>query len=236
MLKLHPAASLILAGLAVGLSACGGAENSSENASGNPATASQASQPNATVAAAALNLSAGPDVCFRAITKHLGQNAQVSEINSFFSSGSEIDSSDDEPKGQVTVCSAQYQNPDDPRKLLSVSLDTRSGEFSAPSPVEITVSGGDAAAFKLEDHLIPLSNVNAAALTSIMDAQKAKLGSVYSRYAWSGVRLMSPDTFSDVHILRLDVEGRLASNDVKESGYAEAAVDGKVIDTKNLYP
>ncbi|MET0246345.1 MAG: hypothetical protein ABW182_06310 [Sphingomonas sp.] len=225
-------------GLSLGLSACGGGDGGSNATAGTgaatPAAATgSAATPTETANAKVPNLSEGPDVCFRAIAKHLGADVKVSEINSFFSSGSEIDSTDDEPLGQLTVCSVQYQNPSDPRKLLSSSLDLATGTFDTPKPVEITVMGGDASKFNLEDHLIPLSKVNAAGLKAVMDAQKPKLDGVYSRYAWSGVRLSSPDSFSNTHTLRLDVDGRLKSNDIKESGYASVSTDGTTV-TKNF--
>jgi hypothetical protein len=115
-------------------------------------------------------------------------------------------------------------------------LDIKSGSFSEPQPVEISVMGGNAATFNLEDYLIPLAKVDAAALKSVMESQKAKLGSVYSRYAWSRVSLMAPGAFSDKHMLRLDVDGRLASNDIKEDGYASVSVDGRTIKTNYLIP
>jgi hypothetical protein len=175
-------------------------------------------------------------VCFRAIAKQLGPDAKVSEINSFFSSGKDIDNSDDEPKGQLTVCSVQYQDPSDPRKLLGTSLNVRTGNFESPSPVDITVTGGDASKFKLADYVIPLAQVNAAGLAPFMEAQKGPMSKIFNRFTWSGVRLMAPGVFSNVHVLRLDIEGRLATNDIKESGYAEFAIDGKTLKSNNLKP
>lgn len=238
MPKLQPAALWMLVSFTFGLSGCGEHQDASKGTSENGAAASQASLAEARkdTGTTALNLADGPDVCFRAVVKHLGANTQVSEISSFFSSGSEIDSSDRDAKGQMTTCSVKYQSPDDPRKLLSTSLNIRSGEFAPPSPVEITVTGGDAAQFKLEDYLIPLSKINAAGLTSIMEAQNPQMDSIYSRYAWSGVRLESPDSFSNVHTLRLDIKGRLASNDIQQSGYASVTTDGKTITANHLKP
>ena len=182
-----------------------------------------------------LSLAEGPDVCFRAIAKQLGEDAKVSEINSLFSAGNDIDGDASAPEGKMTNCTVEYQDPNDPRKLLSARLDLGSGTFGDPIPVEITVSG-DAATFKLEDYLIPLSKVNAAALRPAMDAQKAKLGGTYGRYAWTAVRLTAPDAFSDTHSLRLDLVGRLAANDVKNSGYASFSTDGKSIKKNTLMP
>lgn len=237
MISRKQSTALCLAvGLSLGLSACGGGDGGSNATADKGAATPAVAGSTETASANVPTFSEGPDVCFRAIAKHLGADVKVSEINSFFSSGSEIDSTDDEPKGQMTVCSVQYQNPSDPRKLLDTSLDLRTGTFGTPKPVEITVMGGDATKFNLEDHLIPLSKVNAAALKGVIDAQKPKLDGVYSSYAWSGVRLASPDRFTSTHMLRLDVDGRLASNDVKKSGFVEVSTDGKTVKTNHLLP
>ncbi|RZF65178.1 hypothetical protein EWE75_07360 [Sphingomonas populi] len=232
----QPTAFALAIGLSLSLSACGGGNSASNATSDNGVFASSSDTPTGDAPkTAAPTLAQGPDVCFRAIAKQLGADVKVSEINSFFSPGSKIDASDDEPEGELTTCSVKYQNPEDPRKLLSISMDTHTGTFGKPAPVEISVSGGDASKFKLEDILIPLSTVNAAGLTSIMESQKAKLSSVYSHYAWSGVRLLSP-RFSDVHTLRVDVDGRLASNDIKENGYLSILTDGKTVKINRLTP
>lgn len=185
--------------------------------------------------APALTLASGPDVCFREIARKFGPEIKVAEITSFFSAGEAISGRSSEPRGQMTTCTVSFQNPSDPRKLLAASFNTRTGAFGAPSPVEITVMG-DAASFRLDDHVIPLARVNAAALTGVMDAQEKRLKTVYGDYAWSGVRLSGPDAFSRTHTLRLDLDGRLAANDIKEGGYASVSLDGKRITANHLMP
>ncbi|WP_129586150.1 hypothetical protein [Sphingomonas montana] len=236
MFKAKSVKLCLLATVMLGLSACGKGNDATPSATDVAATQAGTAGTAAAPEVAAHNISQGPDVCFRAIAKHLGPETKVSEINSFFSSGKDIDSSDDEPQGQLTVCSVQYLNPADPRKLLGTSMNVRTGEFAPPSPVDITVSGGDASAFKLADYIIPMAQVNAAGLAPFMEAQKGPMSKIYSRSSWSGVRLMSPGVFSNVHVLRLDIDGRLASNDIKETGYAEFATDGKTLKENNLKP
>jgi len=184
----------------------------------------------------ALNLASGPDACFREIARKFGPDVKVSDITSFFSAGEAISGRSSEPRGQMTSCTVTFQNPSDPRKLLTASFNTRTGTFGEPSPVEITVMGGNAASFRLADYVIPLSRVNAAALTGVMDAQAKRLKAVYGDYAWSGVRLSGPDAFSRTHTLRLDLDGRLAANDIKDSGYASVSLDGKRITANHLMP
>lgn len=199
---------------------------------GTPSSAGSASTGNAVPA---LTLASGPDVCFREIAKKFGPDVKVSEITSFFGAGDAISGRSTEPRGQMTTCTVDFQDPNDPRKLLSLRFDTRTGQFGDPSPVEITVMG-NAANFRLEDHVIPLSRVNAAVLTGVMNAQGPRLKSVYGDYAWSGVRLSGPDAFSRTYTLRLDLDGRLAANDIRESGYASVSLDGKRITANHLIP
>ncbi|MCL6741177.1 hypothetical protein LZ518_08545 [Sphingomonas sp. RB56-2] len=240
-LKLQPVMLCMTAIFSLGLSACDRSKAASGNLSDKPDLAAGAaeegsagSQVSSVVGERELSLAAGPDVCFRAAAEQLGADTKVSEITSFFSAGKDIDSNAREPEGMMTICTVEYQDPKDPRKLVSVQMDVSSGTFGDPQPVDITVAGGDAATFKLEDYLIPLSQVNAAELKSVMAAQKAKLGGVYSRYAWSGVRLSAPGAFNSTHTLRLDLTGRLAANDIRQEGYASVTTDGKTIKTNNL--
>ena len=190
----------------------------------------------ARVGAKILSLASGPDVCFREIGKQFGADVKVSEVTSFFSAGEKIDGRSSAPRGQMTSCTVSYQSPSDPRKLLSARFDPNTGSFDTPTPVEITVMGGNAADFRLADYVVPLSRIQPAALSELMNAQKNRLQPVYSDYAWSGVRLSSPSAFSRTHTLRLDLDGRLAANDIKESGYASVSLDGKRITADYLLP
>ena len=47
---------------------------------------------------------------------------------------------------------------------------------------------------------------------------------------------MSPGALSNFRVLRLDFDGQLATNDIKESDYAEFATDGKTLKENNLKP
>ena len=228
----------VLVACSLSLAACGGKNDASADAG---ALVSNIQVPAMTAVGLSeggrskFTLADGPDACFRGVAKQLGPNAKVAELTSFFSPGKEIDPSASEPEGAMTTCTVQYQNPQDPRKLLEASMDVKDGTFSPPRPVEITVMG-DASNFKLEEHLIALSQVNAAGLKAIMDGQKASMDQIYSKHAWSGVRLEAPDAFDAKHTLRLDLDGRLASNDIKAGGYASISTDGKTIVHNLLKP
>lgn len=115
-------------------------------------------------------------------------------------------------------------------------MNAKTGTFSAPRPVEITVIGSDASKFNLEDHLIALSQVNAAGLKAVMGGPKASMDQIYGKHAWSGLRPETPDAFDSKHTLHLHINGRLASNDIKEGGYASISTDNKTIRRNLLKP
>ena len=233
----HLGISLAGAAMALVLSACGGDKSTTDAKDGEANTGSNSALPanDSAVSADKLNLADGPDVCFSAIAKHLGADAKVSEITSFFSAGSDIDGSAKEPQGQLKICTVDYQDPANPKKLIGTRLNVATGTFAEPHQIELSVSG-DAAAFNLEDYLIPLSQVDAAAVAALFESEKAAIEGAYSKHAWTGVRLMPPGPFSDVPTLRIEFEGRLASNDIKKNGWASVSADGKTIVKNNLLP
>ena len=212
--------------VALALSACGNnadtpaatAADAATDATSAPAVAAPPAQ------AQALTFADGPDVCFRAVADALDPATPVSEITSAF---------DDE--GRLEVCTVDYQNPADERKLVGQRLDPATGTFGEPYDIELSVSG-DAASFRLADYLVPLSQVDAAALAETIEGLKPSLEPVYSSYRWTRVRLESPGPFSEVHTLRLDLDGRLAANDVKNSGYASVSLDGRQVVRNHLLP
>ncbi|MDR0184096.1 hypothetical protein [Lysobacter arvi] len=175
----------------------------------------------------------GIDICFRKIREKLGPDARVNEIQSYFSAGTQVDPDADEPKGTLTTCAVDYQNPDDARKLLSVRMDVHSGEFGKPRPVELHVTGNKQS-FKLDDYVIALGKIDTAPLQAFMDSQKSALDKVYSVYAWDDIRLQAPGTFSDKHRLRVRLTGRFKSNDLENTGDATLAIDGKTVVDNDL--
>lgn len=238
ILKLRPTMLGASALLTLGLTACGGGDSDADNT-----TATVARGGSAPTAAAGGDAPAVPvttlaqggiDACFNSIRKLLGPDTKVYSISSRFSPG-KLDKMGlaRKPEGEMTNCSVQYQNPQDPRKLVQNSIDYRTGTFGEPKPVELNVMGGNTSAFKLDDYLIPLSQVNTSGVKAIMDAHKAELDKGYSRYTWTDLNLEEPGMGRRAHELRLAVAGRLASNDLLDTGYMELSPDGKVL-TKRL--
>jgi len=178
----------------------------------------------------------GYDVCFKAAQAALGDDAMVSTIATLFSSGSDIDSMQSYPRGTMTGCKVEYQDPDNPMAMLSMDYDNNEGGFGEARELEITVIGGDASEFRVEDYVVRLGDVNIAAIGTMMEAKKADLDAAYSDYAWTGVRLDSPGVTSLDHALNITLTGRLASNNVKETGSARIGIDGTTVIRDGLLP
>lgn len=231
MTRLRAVALSLAISLPLTLPACGDSEESADVTAPDAVAASDAAAEPEEAAEVPTLAEDGPGVCFDRVTEHLGADAKVNEVYTSFSVGKEIDPDlinpeDTAPAGDLEQCNAQYQDPDDPNKLLQITMDVETGTFGDPAPMEISVMGGDASSFKLDDYVIALSEIDTAPLAKLMDQQQSKLDGAFSRHAWSNVRLSAPDTFSNVHLLRLDVSGRLRSNDIKESGYMEVSTSG----------
>lgn len=180
------------------------------------------------------SLSDGIDICFKQVKEKLGYEAKISTIRASFAPGGEIDPRNiNKPQGAMTTCTVTYQNPADPKKLLSMHMETRSGEFQKPRQVEIRVTDNPSK-FNLDDYLISFDKIDLSSLPAFMTSQEKSLSEYYAKFAWSGVSLSAPGAFSREHLLRIDVEGRLAVNDIKSSGYASLSVDGKKVAKNRL--
>lgn len=170
----------------------------------------------------------GPDVCLRKVVDKLGKETKVTSVKAFFGKGKAFKglAAIVTPKGVLNTCRAEYQDPQDAKKLLSIDMDAFTGEFKAPVPVQITVTG-NADSFKLDDYLIPLSKVDATAINTFLDSKKSWLGSYFSDYALNSVTLNEPGPFNDKHVLSVRMDGLLISNGINKYVTASFSMDGK---------
>ncbi|MEL6529882.1 MAG: hypothetical protein AAFQ27_07960 [Pseudomonadota bacterium] len=221
--------TMLLASVSFALVSCGGGDTEIDT---DQMVADMMAEANAN----AMTFDDGYDSCFKAVASLLGNDAKVSEIRTLFSAGNEIDSMQMQPRGQMTSCEVQYQNPDNPKKMLSARFDNKTGEFSEPREMEITVIGGNASEFSVDDYVMPLSDVNYAALGAFMEGKQEALGGAYSDFAWTGFTLNAPGLTQQNHTLGISLVGRLASNDVKESGSASFQTDGTTVIRDGLLP
>lgn len=180
----------------------------------------------------------GPGACFTAVREELGPDIKVYEVESGFEVGADLTRYDaglpDPPKvGDLTTCIASYQDPKRPKKLLQIRLGTDYTEFDGPNQLELNVIG-DAAEFRLEDHLVPLSAIDTKALARLTKSQQKALNGAYTKWAWVAVSLRAPDFSSRNHELAVDATGRLKSNDVLERGSMSVALDGSKILSNGL--
>lgn len=234
MKTIRPLALGACIALSLTLAACGGSDDPSD-----PKTAPESSG-QMTQAPLPDLAEVGPGHCYELLADEIGADAKIHNVYSAFFAG--VDLAPDQrfpfdpiPQGAMNTCSVEYQDPDDPKKLLSLNMSGISGEFEEPVPLEISVSG-DAATFDLEDYLIPLSEVNTDGLQALMDEQQGRLEGAYSDYAWTRVDLSGPDTFNPEHEFRVALAGRVKSNDVLDTGAMTLKPDGSVISLDDLTP
>ncbi|MCK0129387.1 hypothetical protein [Erythrobacter sp. F6033] len=213
--------SLIVA-LSLGLTACGGDSDAESTTGGDRSSSDDAAS------GAAFTLEDnGLDICFKAAAEKLGANTKVASLSTNFGVGENLEQYtvvSTEP-GQLKSCSLDYQDPENPNKLLRTDMDVATGEFKAPQPVEISVMG-NAADFSLENIVVPLSDIKTAGFAGTVDGAKAQLDETFSSHALSSVRLSGPNPGRAEHSISVDFVGRLKSNDILDQGSIAFAVDG----------
>lgn len=178
----------------------------------------------------------GPDICFQKAREKIGEDAKVASVSSWFSTGREIDGSASSPRGHMITCIVEYQDPDNPNAMLEMTWDGRTGAFRSPQRMEIMPIGGDPEDFRLDEFVVPLKNVNTSGLMPFLMDQKDDLASAYSDFELAQVRLEPPDFDQESHTLSVTVAGRLATNDIKDSGMARLALDGQTVLSNDLIP
>lgn len=171
----------------------------------------------------------GADICFRKVKEKLGDLAMVNTISSGFDAKS--NDGKQRPTPVLDLCTVQYQDPQNPKKLLKMAMDTHTGEFAAPRPMQLTIIGGDPEKFKLETVLIPLKSVNASTVPEILEKNNALLDAKLSERFFKYLDLRAPGILEveRTHTLTLTISGKYKSNDEKASIAIITSPDGKKI-------
>jgi hypothetical protein len=174
----------------------------------------------------------GVDICFKKIREKLSEAAMVNEIESIF----KVQTTDSAQKSNpaLSVYKVQYQDPKNPQQLLSQEMDTNSGEFKQPRPLELTIVGGDPEKFKLETVLIPLKNVDTSTVQAKIDQNKPKLDARLTDYAVYFLDLDQGGMFDDEHKLSLNIAGKFKTNGTKASIGIKFSPDGQKVLSNDL--
>lgn len=214
---------------ALALAACGKSKPE-ENKAGaaSPVAASAIKQE----AAYKYSLTDGFDLCASKLKSKLGDAIKISDLSASYTVPDDISSVPSVHKvtkgGDLQHCDLKMQNPENAKKLVGYELNTQTDEIKGPIPVEITVRGGDAEKFNLNNSVFSIGSINFAAAQATVDGLKPKLEAKFSKYQISRVSVMQ-DIFSGKAEIRVAIDGILKANDVKKNIWMTIAADGKKI-------
>jgi hypothetical protein len=176
----------------------------------------------------------GVDICFKKVKEKLGETAMVNSIGSIF----KVKKTDGGQKSNpfLYVCTVKYQDPKNPKQLLSLSMDTNTGEFKEPRPLELNIIGGDAEKFKLESILIPLKDVNTSTVQAKIDQNMSKLDARYTDYSVYFLDLADRGVLNteQSHTLSLNIAGKFKTNGTKASIGIKLSTDGQQVISNDL--
>lgn len=131
----------------------------------------------------------GAGVCLQLLKQHLGEHAKVLSFNETYTYW------DKKPEmtGMLISCAAEYQSPEDHRKLLNTTMNYNTGVFAPPTAVTIRVPKGKEESFRLDLHLIPLGSIDMDAIRMHVQQQMPKMQAQYDSGAFDGIAMRNPD-------------------------------------------
>jgi len=163
------------------------------------------------------SLNDGVLVCLRQVKARLGDDAKVAEVSSYFHKPEKLEDRgmDQAKPGALRSCRVDYQDPANPNKMLRQDMQVKTGEFSDPKPLEISVIG-DKAKFNLSDHVVPIKMWNLDAVDKLISAQSPAAEKVFSVYQLDSANLRM-NTIKGHFEVTVGFAGRLKGNDLLES-------------------
>jgi hypothetical protein len=168
----------------------------------------------------------GIDICFKQVRQKIGDAAMVNSIESIFEETDGNGTKNSNPA--LVVCSVKYQDPNNPKQLLSQAMNPNTGEFKAPRPLELRILN-NAEDFKLESILVPIQTVNPLAAAEQMNRYKPQLDAKLTDYTVHYLELTDGGPLGTEHQLSLNIVGKFKSNDTKASIMMEFSPDGKTL-------
>ena len=178
------------------------------------------------------SLKDGIGICFQKIRDHFGNNIKIASISSQFQipeefSRSSFKVSPEKIQG-LDHCKFQYQDPQNPQKLLDVSMNAYTGEFEKPLPVKIQVYSGKVEDFKLEDHVISFEKLKIDPIEKQVALRKPSMDNIFASHQISSFDF-SQSRFSGKFEATIRIKGIFKSNSLAGSKSMGFAPDGKLL-------
>jgi hypothetical protein len=178
-------------------------------------------------------VSDNPMICLLKAKEKLGANSKILGMSSRYVLPANLVVHKNpflKPAGSLNTCNVDYQSPDNSNKLLRIEMDVMTGEFNAPRPVEISVSGMDASKFSLSKVVFPITNFDIDALQKQISAQKPALNKIYTAHQLQSIYIAN--TLQGDMEVSVGFSGRFASNDLIDSVYLYSKPNGSFIRLK----
>jgi hypothetical protein len=173
----------------------------------------------------------GIDICYKQIRQKLGDQAMINAIESIFDDTDNNGTKRSSPA--LSVCTVQYQDPSNPKQLLSQAMNTNTGKFEAARPMELRILNNPEA-FKLESILLPIQSINPLAVAEQIERDKSKLDDKLTDYTVHYLSLNDGGPLGGNHQLSLNIVGKFKANETKASIMMQFSPDGKTLLSSDL--
>jgi hypothetical protein len=177
-------------------------------------------------------LSDGAFVCLDKAKEKLGADAKLLSMFSTFASPADFNKNNEylpTALGSLSNCYVDYQNPENPNKVLRLNMNVQTGKFLAPEAQELHVSihAKDLSKFSLSEGVVPMSIFDIKALQTQTEAQTAFLTPSFSNHH---IQMVIAKSYADGSAeAKVNFMGRLKTNDLIAERNMVAKPDGKVM-------
>ena len=161
----------------------------------------------------------GIERIFSDVTRTVTEEGMIDEFSIGFSK-------DEGQRSMIDYFQIDFQSKSDTKKLQRVSYHSYNG-WSAIEPLEITVHGGDASSYNLNDDVAPFSTIDPAVVKKIYDSALQTLGETCDDIVFVSLSAKL-DAGRDIKYSTY-LSGVLKSNGVKDKFFSDYDKNGNLL-------